>query len=932
MINLKAHTVFSPVRSLVSIDAYVDTLKKSGATHGAITDFNSLSGAWYFYKACKAKEISPIIGAEISVAHDIQNKDTNVFYVILLCKNKKGYKNLCNLISIANTEGFYRFPRVDYSILSRHSDGLVCILSSTRSILGNADHDELPKFVLSNLTEIFDKDFYVQLTTDRSFSGREHNNKVLSLVNKNRMVLCSDVDYLHAESYEFYDLLSSIRARKKYYDPNRARASTQNRLLSIKEIEVHWPSSKSTLLSKALYNTIKISKQIDFDFDTAPKMPDPNLGISASEYIKQKVNTNWNKKLKHIPKGKRQVYKDRLLYEMSVISKFGFFDYFAVVSDMASWARNQAHILMSYGRGSCAASLVAYLTDISLVDPIKYGLMFERFLAPEGQRVTPPDIDLDFQASRREEVVNYLFDKYSHDNCARIGNISTLSFKYAMKDAGKALGYDFMTLNDYTKFIPFGVSSKEELMKDGFFANKYSSDKDFRKVVDFGVGIYGTMRQPGTHAAGVVVSPFKISDYVPLQKARDHIVTQYDMISLEEMGFLKMDILGLTALDTISNTLQLADSNLDIYQLEPKESKVYKDISKGYTAGLFQLEGHGITKLATRMEVDTIFDLCDLIALYRPAVLDAKQHEIYLHNKHNPEDVKSAHPLLDGLLHKTHKIMIYQEDLMRVAREIAGFSFENADKLRKGTAKKIPKIIKELKPLFVKGAKEYGVSRQDALKIYSIIEKSGRYSFNVPHSLSYALLGFIMGYLKVAYPMEFLTSLLKSEHKDYDKIALYAKEAKRLNVGLLPPDVNHSEQFATIENTLSGRKIRYGLSSIKSVGVKGSENIVESREKKGKFRSFIDFLNKVELRVVNISTVKSLILCGCFDEMGIDRSVLYANVDEMYKMRRRKKQQMAEQMSIFGETYHYITEDINRMSDYRLGRFEEELMGVKFLS
>jgi DNA polymerase-3 subunit alpha len=937
MPNVKTRSVFSFRSSLLSIDDIIDHAVKYGYEYAFLTDFNTLSGAQQFYSKAKSTNIKPCIGAEVGVSFSLSRKDRNICYVVLIVLDKTGYSNLCRILSIANVEGFYRVPRIDFDVLASHSDGLCCILSYTRSPFIYSDNENVTKFVLEKLKTIFSDRFYCQLVPGQGGNIKTHNEAALSLFSKNKLIVSTNAHYLWNEespdNYTGYDLLYCIRNNLSFFGQERNRPSKTDALMP-DDVMLSLLAVDPSLREELLHNTDTLASMVNFEFDNSIKIP-KIPGVDSTEFIKQKVNEGWRRRKRLIPKDKIETYKQRLYYELDVISKHGFQDYFAIVGTIVDWAKNKAGVLVGPGRGSAAGSLISYMMGITEVDPIKAGLMFERFLTPEGKRTTAPDIDLDFQASRRQEVLKFIFSTFGAENCSLIGNFGTLAVRSAMKDVARVIGIDYDTANKLTKYVPFGARSFDEIDSLPEIKQVKKENKQFAKLYNLSKLISGTLRQPGTHAAGVVISPFPITDYIPQQKIRraDHVVTQYDMNTIDALGFLKIDVLGLTALDTIAETMRLAHIDVeynDIYSIiDLDDQAAYDLVNAGHTCAVFQLEGRGITKLLMRMGISSIREWCDLIAVYRPAVLDSNQHEMYIHNKYNANK-RLIHPLLEEYLHDTNYILLYQEQLMHMSRVIASFTYEEADLLRKGVAKKRPDILADIKPKFISGAVKNGLSQREAKELFSIIEKAGRYGFNKAHSFSYALIGYIMAYLKAHYPTEFMCAALNAEWNNHQKIGTYINECNNMGIKVLPPDINKSNVRFAIED-LTKRTIRYGFAPIKNIGFAAAHAILSARTNYGLFRSFTDFLDKVDLGVVNINAVKALILAGCFDRFGIDRSILYSNAEAHFKVARKNKRTKALSLELFANPDVSSSDTVGDLSDYQLAMYEKELLGTSFM-
>ncbi len=950
MVNLDCHSLYSIQSSLVKIpDLIKRTLELDHKSVGLIDD-NALYGAIEFYNKCKENGLKPIIGARLNICEDIKRKDRNTYTISLVAKNLDGYKNLCKLITRSYTEGFYYVPRIDYSILKSNSNNLLCLLSGRGNCVAGPWLEIHPEYSSINhmrLTEIFGKDLWICLNpyTDKSYlafaAEIARNNQARPYL------ITNQVRYLNNKDYQYYDMLHCLKYKAQFDNPVRKKADQNEYLKTEYEIRISLTSLSKEQIDIGLLKSESVCEEIDLVFEKKLFFPKPIVTSHTSEEkIKQLLNDGWKKKLPKLIYADLSVYKKRLKYELGVIEKLGFTDYFLVVADIVNWGKNN-RIRFGPGRGSSSGCLISYLLNITDVDPIKNNLIFERFLNPSGERISPPDIDIDVDDTKRDLVIEYITNTYGADKVACVGNLSTLAFKASVKDVGRALGIPFEKVNSLTKRFPFGAKCTADLVKDRRCGLKkeLKEDQSIIRLMDFAEGVKGTMKNISTHAAGIVVSPVDITDFTPLQSikmakdpSKSRLTTQLDKDSIENLGLLKIDLLGLTALSIMDQAVSLIKKNksvdIDLDNLNIDDTDIFKLIKKGHTTGIFQLEGKNMTDLAKKVKVNSVNDICDLIALYRPAVIDGKIDdrsliEIYLDNRNN-NGTFCIHKLLKEITKDTQGILLYQEQAMQAAVSMAKFTMGEADTLRKAVGKKTTKDIPILRKKFVSGCSKNGIPENEALEVFAIFEDAG-YMFNRPHSYSYSVIAAIMAWLKHYYPTEFLCSYLNAENGDLKKIETISAECKYLGIEILPPDINSSEAGFSTEGT----NIRYGLGMIKEIGFQTAKVLTRLRKSNNhdSIDSWVNLLSKDSLIIGLKSKLDILIQCGCFDSILPNRKKVLSIFSEACGIEKSKAARSKNnKTSLFDASFH-LNENKEYTDDFNIlmkRNFEKEYMGVLF--
>ena len=920
-VHLHTHSHYSLLDGLAKINDLVSEAKKMGMPALAITDHGNLYGAIEFYKAAKKAGVKPIIGLEAYVAADSLHEkrpgiDDKRYHLILLAKNFTGYQNLVRLVTISHLEGFYYKPRIDREILKKHKEGLIGLSACMggeipRALLSN--NEERAEELLKEYQNIFGpENFFIEIGAHPGVPNYEKLKKTLiAFAKKNRapLVATQDIHYLKKEDAGAHDVLLAVQTNTRLDDEDRLTMKDD-------DYSLRSPEEMSSLFKEtpeALSNTLKIAGMCELELPLGqfqlPRFPLPP-GETALSYLKKFCDAGLIKR--YGAKTDPEI-KKRLEYELSGIDKMGFLEYFLVVWDFVNWAKSN-NIIVGPGRGSAAGSLVAYLLEITSIDPIKYNLIFERFLNPA--RVEPPDIDLDFADTRRNEVIEYVAQKYGRDRVAQIITFGTMAARAAIRDAGRALGISLALADKTAKMIPFNPNQGEH---EGYLArclemvpdlkNIYNSDPDAKRMLDAAIKLEGVARHASVHASGVVIGRDTLTELVPLQRAavrndsgarEDIVVTQYDMHAVLDLGLLKMDFLGLKNLTIIEEALKLIKTrhgkNIDIQNLDLEDPRPYKMLAEGKTVGVFQLEGSGMTKYLTDLVPTGIEDIIAMISLFRPGTLDSGMVPHFINRKHGREPVTFLHPKLEPILKNTYGIAIYQEQLMQIARDLGGFTMAEADILRKAIGKKIRKLLEEQKDKFVAGMIQNKIPASTAKELGELLEPFARYGFNRSHAACYAMLGFQTAHLKCYYPLEFMTALFNADFKDNDRIAFLIKECKNMGLSVLPPTINKSDKVFSIDEN---GEIRFGLTSVKNVGGNIVEAIIAERKKNGSYKTLAEFLERVESKDLNKKSIESLAKAGALDELA-ERNEILKNMDRILEHAKASHQaSSASQSSLF---------------------------------
>jgi DNA polymerase-3 subunit alpha len=908
------HTQFSLLDGAIRFEPLFELARSYNMPACAITDHGNMFGAVDFYFAARSAGIKPVIGCEAYIAPrsrtDKERHEDNACHVVLLALNNEGYYNLMKLISIAHMEGFYYAPRIDKEILSRYNAGLICLTACLKGQIPQAilrDDENALKTHMGDYLSIFGDRLYLELQDNGMPEQKKVNEGLVRLAGQYNvpLVATNDCHYLRKREARAHDLLLCIQTGKKISDTDRLKLSTD-------EFYFKSPDEMASAFSgypQAISNTLSIAEMCDVTIQTGVyHFPALNLpgNRSPEEYFEELCLAGFAKKMNRVASSYadftdelREKYKARLAYEMDVIKSTGFASYFLIVADFIGYAKSH-DIPVGPGRGSAAGSLVAFCLDITNVDPIKYDLLFERFLNPE--RVSMPDIDVDFCFEKRERVIEYVTNKYGKDNVAQIITFGTMKSKAAVRDVGRALGLPYAHVDQIAKLIPatLDISIEQAMSEEPRLREQYLKDEAVKELIDNAMVLERLARHASTHAAGIVISNKPLMEYVPLYRGqKGETVTQYAMKTIEKIGLVKFDLLGLktlTIIDNVVKMLEAAGLKLDITSLPLDDVETYRLLASGNTSGIFQLESRGMRELLTRLKPSRLEDIIALNALYRPGPLGSGMIDDFIKRKHNPALVKYETPLLKEALEETYGVIVYQEQIMKIASSLANFTKGEADALRKAISKKVPEQLESYKEQFKRGCAANGVRVEAATRIYDVILRFGQYGFNKSHSAAYALVAYQTAYLKRHHFLPFMAAILTNEVNDTDSLIRYITECRENGVVILPPDVNESAKVFTIV----GDKIRYGLLGIKGVGEAALDSILSARSEAGGFSSFIHFCSLVDSRKVNKKVVESLIKAGAFDSMGLKRSQLFALVQDKWDRLSKKNGTNSLQMDFFG--------------------------------
>lgn len=913
-VHLHVHTEFSLLDGACRIDQVAEKAKALGQTALAITDHGVMYGAVAFYKACLAAGIKPIIGCEVYVAprnmtdkeHGIDNEYS---HLILLCKNETGYKNLCFLESAAFTQGFYIKPRIDWPLLHQHAEGLICLSGCVAG--------EIPQRILHGdykgakaraleLKALFGEDFYLEIQDHGLREEKEAAQGLLKLHKETGipLVLTNDAHYIEKQDAYYQDVLMCIQMGKTVDDPNRMRfESGELYMKSEDEMRALFPDWQ-----EAADNTVEIAQRCNYDFEFGhyhlPRFKLPQGETDSYAYLKKLCERGFQERFA----GRPEVHA-QLDYELSMIEKMGFVDYFLIVSDFIGYAKRSG-IPVGPGRGSAAGSVVSYCLHITDVDPVKYSLFFERFLNPE--RVSMPDIDVDFCVNRRGEVIDYVNRLYGGDHVAQIVTFGTMAARAAIRDVGRALSMSYGETDAVAKQVPSGPGALNMTLDEALRLSKplkemYEGDETVKRLVDVAKALEGMPRHASTHAAGVVITEKPVYEYVPLAKNDESVVCQYPMTTLEELGLLKMDFLGLrnlTVLEDAAKLVRRLKPEFRVESIPEDDPETFEMLAAGRTEGVFQLESTGITSVCMSIKPKSIEDITAVIALYRPGPMDSIPRFVECSN--HPERIKYKHELLRPILEVTYGCIVYQEQVIQIFRQLAGFSLGQADMIRRAMSKKKHKVIDAERVAFVHGdesrgiagALANGVSEAVANSIYDEILDFASYAFNKAHAVSYAIVTYRTAYMKRHYPRQYMAALLTSVLDNSTKVAEYIAECREIGIKLLPPDVNESDANFTV----SGENLRFGLVAIKGIGWGAINNLVAEREKNGVFTSFEDFCRRMSGKELNRRAVENLIRAGAFDSMGYKRKALVQIAGAVIdSINQAERDNISGQMDLFGD-------------------------------
>ena len=894
--HLHVHSHYSLLDGLPKIDQLLDRVQELGMDSVAITDHGNMYGAIEFYKKAKERGIKPILGCEIYLAFEGMHEkrpgiDDTMYHLIVLAKNEKGYQNLVKLLTFGHLEGFYYKPRVDETLLAEHSEGLIalssCLAGKVSQLILAKKIDEAEKTAV-RYEEIFGKgNFYLELQHHPNIEEQQTVNAALKKMSEKTgipLVATADSHYLREEDAEAQDVLMLINTNAKNADLERLTMKNEDfSLQKAEEMQEFFHD-----IPEALENTQKIADmcnvKLELGKNILPTFPLPK-GETADDYLRKLCLKGLQEKLQYKDSNEAT---DRLKYELNVIHQTGFASYFLIVQDFVNWAK-QNRIVVGPGRGSAAGSIVAYVLKITNVDPIKYNLLFERFLNPE--RVSMPDFDIDFADTRRDEVIEYVAEKYGRDHVAQIITFGTMAARAVLRDVGRALEYEYSYCDKIAKMIPFGHTLNDALENVEEFRELYESDERAKRLVDLGKKLEGVARHASTHACGVVISAEPLTTLVPLQHPNQNdqsIITQYEMHAIEDIGLLKMDFLGLKNLSIIEETLKriyaIRGMNIDIDTIPLDDPKVYQLLQQGDTTGVFQLESAGMRRYLKELQPSEFEDIIAMVALYRPGPMEFIPD--FIDRKHGKKQITYLHPKLESILQNTYGIAVYQEQVLQIARELAGFTYSEADVLRKAIGKKIKQLLDEQREKFVQGSIKNGIDAKTAEQLFDFVEPFARYGFNRAHAACYATIAYQTAWLKVNYPLEFMSALLTSERNDVERTAFVIEETRKMGIEVLPPDVN--ESFAYFSAVPDKNQIRFGLLAIKNVGEGIVASIIQERKANGAYTSIQNFVSRVATKDLNKKSMESLIKTGVFNQFG-ERNQLLKNMERLLTIARENQ-------------------------------------------
>ena len=947
--HLHVHTEYSLLDGACRINKIASAARQKGMTSLAITDHGVMYGVIDFYRACIKENIKPVIGCEVYVApHSRFDKTSSYekyYHMVLLCENNTGYQNLIKLVSYGFTEGFYSKPRIDDELLEKYHEGLICLSACLAG--------EIPQKLLEGdynaakakaeyYRDLFGKDnFFIELQDH----GIEEQQRIIPNLVRIAdeigvdIVATNDSHYIEKEDSKTHNILLCIQTNRTINDNDRMEFQTNEFYLKteeeMRELFPKYP--------QAIENTQKLADRCNVEFEFGVRKL-PRFDVPNNEDHLEYFRRNCYKGLyKHYGENPDQSLIDRLEYEISTVAKMGFVDYYLIVNDFVQYAKSNG-IPVGPGRGAGAGSLCAYCIGITAIDPIKYNLLFERFLNPE--RVSMPDFDIDFCKERRGEVIDYVVRKYGEDHVAQIISFGTMAARGAIRDVGRALAIPYATVDVIAKLVPMELNiTIEKALKISSELNKrYNEDEQTKNLLDIAMSIEGMPRHATMHAAGVVITDKPVSDYVPLSKNDDNVVTQFTMTTLEELGLLKMDFLGLRNLTVIDDAEKLIKHNHPEYNPEDvreDDENVFKMISKGYTEGVGQFESQGMRNVLTQLKPDSVEDLIAVLSLYRPGPMDSIP--TYIDCRHNPSHIRYKHPMLKEILEVTYGCIVYQEQVMQIFRTLAGYSLGRADIVRRAMSKKKHAVMEKERNIFIHGLTDEngnivvdgcirrGIDEKTANSIYDEMESFASYAFNKSHAAAYASISYKTAWLKCYYPREYMAALLSSVLDNQNKMAVYIGECQRLGIKVLPPDVNESYHgFSVI-----GGNIRYGLLAIKNLGRQFIDEIITERRYKP-YSSFYDFCKRLYGRNMNSRAIESLIKCGAFDTLGANRRQLLAvSKTVLDDLDYESKHNMGGQISFFdlgGEAEKTSSEphipDMEEFPKNELLHMENEIAGM----
>lgn len=937
-VHLHVHTEFSLLDGACRLDRLCSAAKERGQTALAITDHGNLFGAVDFYRTAKKHGIKPIIGCEVYVASrsrfdKVHGVDSNRHHLVLLCENEIGYKNLIKMVSSAWVDGFYTKPRIDRELLEKHHEGLIalsaCLAGEIPKLITNGEYIKAKETALWYKNLFGEGKYYLEMQNHGIPEQAIVNDALVRMSNETDipLVVTNDVHYIDKDDAYTQKILICIATNHTVDEENSLEFTSDNFYLKTEdEMRSLFPNNID-----AIENTQKIADMCSFDFEFGKtKLPNFDVpdGKSHFDYFKEKCYDGLTKRYGDNPD---KQYFDRLEYELSVINNMGYVDYFLIVADFIQYARDHG-IPVGPGRGSGAGSICAYCMGITNVDPIKYNLIFERFLNPD--RVSMPDIDVDFCYERRQEVIDYVIRKYGNDHVAQIITFGTMAARAALRDVGRAMGIPYATVDNVAKKIPrtLGITIEKALSESDELRAHYNSDEKIKELIDTAKSVEGMPRNASTHAAGIVITDRPVSDYVPLARNDESVVTQFTMTTIEELGLLKMDFLGLRTLTVINDCVKMVkriDPDFDIEKISYDDQNVYSLFTNGQTDGVFQCESAGMRSVFMRLKPTNLEDIIAVISLYRPGPMDSI--DSYIQNRHNPQYIRYKTPMLEDILDVTYGCMVYQEQVMQIFRSLAGYSLGRADIVRRAMSKKKHKVMEEERTFFCDGCSKNGISNEVANEIFDDMSSFASYAFNKSHAAAYAIVAYRTAYLKYYYPCEFMAALLTSVLDNATKVSDYIEDCKRNNIKILPPNVNMSNKTFTVGE---GRTIMFGLLAIKNLGHDFIDTIINERRTNGDFKSFYSFCKRTQGKGFNKRAVEGLVKSGALDNLGSNRQEMLMNlsdiVDDLDSSRRRNLEGQIGFFDIVNSDTNteYVMKRINEFPSHTMLMMEKETTGL----
>lgn len=971
-VHLHIHSEFSLLDGANRIKDLPVRAKELGMDAIAITDHGSMYGTIDFYKACKKEGVKPIIGCEVYVAPRSRfdkepNIDNHYNHLILLAKNQQGYQNLSKLVSIGFVDGYYYKPRIDLEVLEKYHEGLICLSAclagAVNQALLNGENEKAEEIALWH-KRVFGEDYYIEIQNNGMKEQVLANQKLIALARKLNipLVATNDAHYLKREDAYNHEVLLCIQTGKRMSDMDRMRFETDELYVKSPEEMIEYFKA----FPDAIENTVKIAEKCNVEFEFGHTIL-PNYDVPAEfqthyDYFKKLCDDGIKNRYGEKPS---QEILDRAEYELNVIQKMGYVDYFLIVWDFIHYAKTNG-ISVGPGRGSGAGSIIAYAIEITDIDPMKYGLLFERFLNPE--RISMPDFDVDFCYEHRQDVIDYVSEKYGHDHVSQIITFGTMAAKMVIRDVARVLDVSYSEADSLAKMIPneLHITIQKALEQNKELRERYETEEAVKRVLDIAMALEGMPRQASTHACGVVITKEPVDTYVPLYVRDGQISTQYIMTTLEELGLLKMDFLGLRTLTVIQDTIDLVKENRgnDVeFDKEMADPKVYQLWQEGKSSGIFQFESQGMTNFMKELKPDCLEDLIAGVSLYRPGPMD--QIPRYVKGKLNPGHNEYTHPSLEPILNVTYGCMVYQEQVMQIVRDLAGYSLGRADLVRRAMGKKKLDVMAKEREVFIHGQVDEegtvvvpgcirnGIDEKSANKIFDEMAEFAKYAFNKSHAACYAVIAYRTAYLKAYYPAEFMAATLNSFLGNLDKIPQYIDECKMLGIEILKPEINKSDtkfttEYEATDSKIStdteipssiNAKIRFGLGSIKNVGTVPVNSIVKERKENGPYKSFTDFCERIADEAVNKKCIESLIKAGAFDEFEQTRSTLLASFENIIDtIQSGKKKGLDGQVSMFDlgseqekekmNDIKYKFEEHEELSNKELLSIEKEMLGI----